>query len=105
MTIIRAPPIGASYQDPFPGWIEPYHGTTSLFGMVGTGRIKFMLLGNNYDELPVDILVNHLILAGAYKPRDPGCTIVHTVRNDRKSLKLVFDLVASYYKSKPVKLP
>jgi fatty acyl-CoA reductase len=69
ITIVRPSIVGATWLEPFPGWIENLNGPTALFVMSGKGLLKTMLAQRNAvaDILPVDTCVNFLIAAGWYR--------------------------------------
>ena len=45
--IVRPSIVGASWREPFPGWIDNFNGPSALFPATGTGLLKTML-GNIY---------------------------------------------------------
>jgi fatty acyl-CoA reductase len=61
--IIRPSIIGATWREPFPGWVDGWNGPTALFPAVGTGLLRSML--GTYDAtsdlIPVDVSVNLMI--------------------------------------------
>ena len=61
--IVRPSIIGASWREPFPGWVDNFTGPTALFPATGTGVLRSML-GNHdaiADIIPVDIPVNLMV--------------------------------------------
>jgi alcohol-forming fatty acyl-CoA reductase len=66
--IVRPSIVGASWREPFPGWIDNFTGPTALFPATGTGILRSML-GNHEaiaDIIPVDIPVNLMVAAAWY---------------------------------------
>lgn len=64
--IVRPAIVGASYQEPLPGWIDNYNGATLLVAAAGK-NLKRSMYGNpesNADVIPVDYCVNMMIVAG-----------------------------------------
>lgn len=63
--IIRPSIIGASWQEPFPGWIDTGIGSTILISASGTGELRTMLGDRKVikDIVPLDITVNVAIAA------------------------------------------
>ena len=61
--IIRPSIVGASWREPFPGWIDNFNGPSTLFSAIGTGIFRTMLGNFNFivDIIPVDITVNLMI--------------------------------------------
>jgi alcohol-forming fatty acyl-CoA reductase len=41
--IVRPSIVGASWREPFPGWIDNFNGPSALFPATGTGLLKTML--------------------------------------------------------------
>lgn len=65
-SIVRPSIVGASWQDPFPGWIDNFNGPTALLSSVGKGLLRCMY-GNKQcaaDIIPVEFPVNMMIVAG-----------------------------------------
>lgn len=69
MTIVRPSIVGASWREPFPGWIDNYNGPTALFISCGKGVLKAMLGNRNAiaDIIPVDQPVNMIIASGWFR--------------------------------------
>ncbi|RNA15898.1 fatty acyl- reductase 1-like [Brachionus plicatilis] len=67
-TIVRPSIVGASWREPFPGWIDNFNGPTALFAAIGKGILRTMIGNGNStaDIIPVDIPVNMMIVAGWY---------------------------------------
>lgn len=67
-TIVRPSIVGASWKEPFPGWIDNFNGPTALFAAIGKGILRTMLGNSNStaDIIPVDIPVNLMIVSGWY---------------------------------------
>ncbi|CAK9304090.1 unnamed protein product [Gordionus sp. m RMFG-2023] len=68
IVIIRPSIVGASWQEPIPGWIDNYNGPTGLLTAMGKGLLRIMR-GNNFataDIIPVDISVNLMITLAWY---------------------------------------
>jgi alcohol-forming fatty acyl-CoA reductase len=66
--IVRPSIVGASWREPFPGWVDNFTGPTALFPATGTGILRSML-GNHEaiaDIIPVDIPVNLMVAAAWY---------------------------------------
>ena len=63
--IVRPAIVGASWQEPFPGWIDNFNGPTALFAAIGKGILRTMIGNSNStaDIIPVDFPVNMMIVA------------------------------------------
>ncbi|XP_054055817.1 fatty acyl-CoA reductase 1 isoform X2 [Rissa tridactyla] len=66
--IIRPSIVGASWKDPFPGWIDNFNGPSGLFIAAGKGILRTMRASNNAvaDLVPVDVVVNATLAAAWY---------------------------------------
>lgn len=61
--VARPSIVGASWQEPVPGWIENMNGPTGMMVAAGTGLIRSML-GNSdnlIDIIPCDLAINAII--------------------------------------------
>ncbi|CAF4644926.1 unnamed protein product, partial [Rotaria sp. Silwood2] len=68
MSIVRVSIIGASWKEPYPGWVEKSNGPSEFFVAAGRGYLRSMK-GDSHDVLdivPVDIPVN-LSIAAAWQ--------------------------------------
>lgn len=67
-TIVRPSIVGASWREPFPGWIDNFNGPTALFAAIGKGILRTMIGQFNCtaDIIPVDVPVNLMIASGWY---------------------------------------
>jgi len=66
--IFRPSIIGASWQEPAPGWIDNFNGPSGLFIAVGKGVLRILEGDVNKvaDIIPIDYCVNMLICVGWY---------------------------------------
>ncbi|XP_035280987.1 fatty acyl-CoA reductase 1 isoform X1 [Anguilla anguilla] len=66
--IIRPSIVGASWQEPFPGWIDNFNGPSGVFIAAGKGILRTMRANNDAvaDLIPVDTVVNLTLAAGWY---------------------------------------
>jgi len=67
-TIVRPSIVGASWREPFPGWIDNFNGPTALFAAIGKGILRSMCGSFNCtaDIIPVDVPVNLMIASAWY---------------------------------------
>ncbi|MGH0176797.1 UNVERIFIED_CONTAM: hypothetical protein FKN15_075205 [Acipenser sinensis] len=76
VVIIRPSIVGASWKEPFPGWIDNFNGPSGIFIAAGKGILRTMRASNNAvaDLVPVDVVVNHTLAAawysGVHRPRN-----------------------------------
>uniref|UniRef100_A0A803TYX1 Fatty acyl-CoA reductase n=1 Tax=Anolis carolinensis TaxID=28377 RepID=A0A803TYX1_ANOCA len=68
VAIIRPSIVGASWKEPFPGWIDNFNGPSGLFIAAGKGILRTMRASNNAvaDLIPVDVVINTTIAAAWY---------------------------------------
>uniref|UniRef100_U3IBS5 Fatty acyl-CoA reductase n=3 Tax=Anas TaxID=8835 RepID=U3IBS5_ANAPP len=66
--IIRPSIVGASWKEPFPGWIDNFNGPSGLFIAAGKGILRTMRATNGAvaDLVPVDVVVNMTLAAAWY---------------------------------------
>ncbi|MBN3306003.1 FACR2 reductase, partial [Amia calva] len=66
--IIRPSIVGASWQEPFPGWIDNFNGPSGVFIAVRKGILRTMRANNDAvaDLIPVDVVINLTLAAGWY---------------------------------------
>ena len=71
-SIVRPSIVGASWREPFPGWIDNFNGPTALFPATGTGVLQSMLGDKKCiaDIVPVDIPVNLMIASAWYSSKN-----------------------------------
>ncbi|XP_015271252.1 PREDICTED: fatty acyl-CoA reductase 1-like [Gekko japonicus] len=68
VAIIRPSIVGASWQEPFPGWIDNFNGTSGFLIAAGKGIIRTVKcnLDAVADIIPVDVAINLILAAGWY---------------------------------------
>jgi len=61
--IVRPSIVGASWQEPFVGWVDNFNGPTGLLAAIGTGLLRSMKgeRSAQADIIPVDIATNLMI--------------------------------------------
>jgi len=67
--IVRPSIVGASWKEPFPGWIDNFNGPSGLFIACGMGLLRSMIGKPDAiaDIVPVDIVSNVIIAAPWYR--------------------------------------
>lgn len=61
--------VGSSLRDPFPGWIDSLVGASATMFFAGLGMMS-LFKGNDSlitDQIPVDYVVDHVLVAGAFE--------------------------------------
>ncbi|KYO21995.1 hypothetical protein Y1Q_0000633 [Alligator mississippiensis] len=68
IAIIRPSIVGASWKEPFPGWIDNFNGPSGIFIAAGKGILRTMRASNSAvaDLVPVDVVVNTTLAAAWY---------------------------------------
>ncbi|KAM9502517.1 fatty acyl-CoA reductase 1-like isoform 2-T2 [Salvelinus alpinus] len=68
VAIIRPSIVGASWKEPFPGWIDNFNGPSGIFIAAGKGILRTMRASNNAvaDLVPVDVVINTTLAAAWY---------------------------------------
>ncbi|XP_077914506.1 fatty acyl-CoA reductase 1 isoform X4 [Halichoerus grypus] len=68
VAIVRPSIVGASWKEPFPGWIDNFNGPSGLFIAAGKGILRTMRASNSAlaDLVPVDVVVNTSLAAAWY---------------------------------------
>jgi fatty acyl-CoA reductase len=68
VAIVRPSIVGASWQEPFPGWVDNFNGPSGMLAAIGKGILR-MMSGNfngTADVIPVDIATNLMIASAWY---------------------------------------
>ncbi|KAF7225061.1 fatty acyl-CoA reductase 1 isoform X1 [Nothobranchius furzeri] len=65
VAIVRPSIVGASWKEPFPGWIDNFNGPSGIFIAAGKGILRTMRASNNAvaDLVPVDVVINTTLAA------------------------------------------
>uniref|UniRef100_A0A7N8X788 Fatty acyl-CoA reductase n=1 Tax=Mastacembelus armatus TaxID=205130 RepID=A0A7N8X788_9TELE len=68
VAIVRPSIVGASWKEPFPGWIDNFNGPSGIFIAAGKGILRTMRASNNAvaDLVPVDVVINATLAAAWY---------------------------------------
>ncbi|XP_054974452.1 fatty acyl-CoA reductase 2 [Sorex araneus] len=78
MAIVRPSIVGATWQEPFPGWVDNFNGITGIITAMGKGLLRSMKGTPRAvaDIIPVDIVANLILAVGWY-------TAVHRPKSTR----------------------
>jgi len=105
LTIIRPSIVGASLRDPFPGWIDSLVASAAIYFFSGIGLIKVLfgdedLIG---DQVPVDIVADHTLVAAAYSAGKPKLEVYNVCSSARNPMtwRLAKDCVKEYWNKYP----
>ncbi|XP_034382448.1 fatty acyl-CoA reductase 1 isoform X1 [Cyclopterus lumpus] len=91
IAIIRPSIVGASWQEPFPGWIDNFNGPSGVFIAAGKGILRTMRANNDAvaDLIPVDVVINLTLAAGWYTAECRRKT--EKQKNERPKTALVYN--------------
>ncbi|XP_069383835.1 fatty acyl-CoA reductase 1 isoform X4 [Paralichthys olivaceus] len=76
VAIVRPSIVGASWKEPFPGWIDNFNGPSGIFIAAGKGILRTMRASNDAvaDLVPVDVVINATLAAawfsGSQRPKN-----------------------------------
>uniref|UniRef100_A0A3B3QT55 Fatty acyl-CoA reductase n=1 Tax=Paramormyrops kingsleyae TaxID=1676925 RepID=A0A3B3QT55_9TELE len=79
VAIIRPSIVGASWQEPFPGWIDNFNGPSGIFIAAGKGILRTMRASNDAvaDLVPVDVVINATLAAAWFSGSQPKSLLVY----------------------------
>jgi len=100
LVIVRPTIIGASYQEPFPGWVDAVTALTGLYFYVGLGITKEIIAKPHtvLDVVAVDLCANMIIAAGAFQANKKTLAVMHSGSSHRNpvNLKRLLHLMVRY---------
>ncbi|CAH8333432.1 unnamed protein product, partial [Eruca vesicaria subsp. sativa] len=107
IVIIRPTIITGTFSDPFPGWIEGIKTIDSVIVSYGKGRLKCFLVDRMSvcDLIPVDMVVNAMIVTAAEHFRDSGShTIYHVGSSYRNPVmyKQIYEILNRFFMESPL---
>ncbi|XP_021716635.1 fatty acyl-CoA reductase 3-like [Chenopodium quinoa] len=90
IVIVRPTMIGSTYKEPFPCWIESVGSISMLSIVYGKGLTHFTHADSNaiIDMIPVDMVVNSIIMGMVANANKPCLTIYHVGSSMRNPLAL-----------------
>ncbi|XP_043981504.1 fatty acyl-CoA reductase 1 isoform X1 [Gambusia affinis] len=83
VAIVRPSIVGASWKEPFPGWIDNFNGPSGIFIAAGKGILRTMRASNDAvaDLVPVDVVINATLAAawfsGSQRVNRPRSILVY----------------------------
>ncbi|XP_039391836.1 fatty acyl-CoA reductase 1 isoform X9 [Mauremys reevesii] len=91
IAIIRPSIVGASWKEPFPGWIDNFNGPSGLFIAAGKGILRTMRASNSAvaDLVPVDVVVNTTLAAAWYSGVNRYSRMMKTITRLHKAMMLI----------------
>ena len=105
--IVRPSIVGASWKEPFPGWIDNFNGPTALFAAIGKGILRTMIgsFESTADLIPVDIPVNLMIASAWYTGSKRTRDIKIYNCTSGQINRLTWGMVETYCKESLIKNP
>ncbi|GMT36880.1 hypothetical protein PFISCL1PPCAC_28177, partial [Pristionchus fissidentatus] len=89
--ILRPAIVGGIWKDGIPGWADAFQGIAALLAALGSGAISRVPvdLNSRCDAIPVDIVTNMMISAGAYRImlKDSTIPILHCNSSDLNPMR------------------
>jgi alcohol-forming fatty acyl-CoA reductase len=91
LAIIRPSIISASWQHPFPGWIDSTSGFASFVVLIGMGHLRAVagLPGTRLDLVPVDEVARRMLEECQHSTEEPRPVIRHAVAGLGRTVRLV----------------
>ncbi|XP_006004394.1 fatty acyl-CoA reductase 1 isoform X3 [Latimeria chalumnae] len=91
IAIIRPSIVGASWKEPFPGWIDNFNGPSGLFIAAGKGILRTMRASNSAvaDLVPVDVVVNTTLAVAWYSGVHRYSRMMKTITRLHKAMMLL----------------
>ena len=79
LCIVRPTIIGGSWKEPYPGWVDSVSAAGVFYLSVGLGVLKVSLGNHNNigDQIPVDTVVNCVIVAAALACKVGQMPVIH----------------------------
>ena len=99
-SIVRPSIIGASWREPFAGWVENFNGPTAIFPASGSGFLQTMM-GNHEaiaDIIPVDVTVNLLLAVAWYTAKKTSKKIQVFNNTSGQINKFTWGMFESYFR-------
>ncbi|XP_048222841.1 fatty acyl-CoA reductase 2 [Perognathus longimembris pacificus] len=105
VAIIRPSIVGASWQEPFPGWVDNLNGPSGIIIAAGKGFLRSIRANPKAvaDVIPVDTVVNLTLAAGWYTAvHRPKTTLIYHCTsgnlNPCQWVKMGFQVLATFEK-------
>lgn len=104
-TILRPSIIESALSYPYPGWIEGYKMAEPIIMAYGRGDLPdFPAAGDAVvDIIPVDLVVNAIVAAAAFRPEPTAIRYLHVSSGFRNPLtfRRLYELVREYFNLHP----
>ncbi|XP_021431203.2 fatty acyl-CoA reductase 1 isoform X2 [Oncorhynchus mykiss] len=91
VAIIRPSIVGASWKEPFPGWIDNFNGPSGIFIAAGKGILRTMRASNNAvaDLVPVDAVINTTLAAAWYSGSQRHTRMMKTITRLHRAMMVL----------------
>ena len=106
LTIVRPSIVSATWQHPFPGWIDSHAAFAGFVALIGAGRLRAIAADSNtiLDVMPCDEIAARVINAGfAPNPEPTTPRIILATAGKERGLKIgpCVDVITDYFKRHP----
>ncbi|OMJ82851.1 hypothetical protein SteCoe_16318 [Stentor coeruleus] len=105
LCIVRPTIIGGSWKEPYPGWVDSVSAAGVFYLSVGLGVIKVAMGNQNFigDQIPVDCVVNCVIVAAAYACKVGKLPVIHIGTSARNPVtwKNCNNVISAYWNRYP----
>jgi len=107
VAIVRPTIIGASHEEPFPGWVDSVSALTGVYFYFGLGIAKELYANKKVvlDIIAVDYCANMIIAAGAYQGNKKTLEIFHSGSSSVNPVTCgeLLDIMKIYFTEHPTK--
>uniref|UniRef100_A0A803LD48 Fatty acyl-CoA reductase n=1 Tax=Chenopodium quinoa TaxID=63459 RepID=A0A803LD48_CHEQI len=108
VVIVRPTMISSTYKEPFSGWVEGSGSLATVSIINGKGYVNFTNGDSNtiFDSIPVDMVVNSIVMAMVANENKPCFKIYHVDSSLKNPLPLgkLLDINYQYFTKKPMML-
>ncbi|CAO1328087.1 unnamed protein product [Diamesa serratosioi] len=107
INVIRPSVVMASYQEPFPGWVEGFNGASGLIAGISKGVIRSICLTEQcaLKYVPVDMLVNATIASAVKKTTMKSSDIFYSTCTDSPESSMTFKFIRKHVLASSYKNP
>ncbi|XP_050370507.1 alcohol-forming fatty acyl-CoA reductase-like [Argentina anserina] len=106
LVIVRPPIVTSTYEEPFPGWIQGFRTIDSVIAGYCKGKLTCLLVdpATVLDMIPVDMLVNSIIVAMVVNANQPTANIIYQVGSSLRNplnFSQMHDFIFQYFTKNP----
>uniref|UniRef100_A0A7N0TSH9 Fatty acyl-CoA reductase n=1 Tax=Kalanchoe fedtschenkoi TaxID=63787 RepID=A0A7N0TSH9_KALFE len=99
LVIVRPTVVTSTYKDPFPGWVEGFRTVEAFAYHFARGKMNFVAADPNliFDVIPVDMVVNLMIIAMAANCDKPGRYMIYQIGSSLRNPAKVTTLFKCFW--------